>query len=151
MKRTTITITAIVLTIGIAGGAAAFGKHKFGDPEKRAAHVVNYISEELSLDSAQQQALNVLKDEMMATRTLMRDQMTPLRQEVETLISEDRFDQDRALELITSKTAIMNKAAPTMVAAFGNFLDSLNAEQKTEVLEFVEHRREHGRHRHHYN
>ncbi len=148
MKRSTKIITATVLTLGVVGGAAAIGKHKFGSPEARIDHMMGYVSEELNLDSGQEQALEALKDEVLSARTLMKDQMTPMKDEINTLLSADSFDQAAALEMITGKTATINEVAPGLVMAFGNFLDGLDAEQKAEVVEFIEKRAERrgGRH-----
>ncbi|MDH3375583.1 MAG: periplasmic heavy metal sensor [Gammaproteobacteria bacterium] len=146
MKRSTKIITAVVLTLGVAGGAAAYGKHRFGSPESRANYMVGYVSEELSLSSTQEQSLNALKDEIMTARRTMRRQMKSARDEVQSLISSERFDRERALELIDGKAAAITEAAPTVVAALGNFLDGLNVEQKEEIMEFVQHRAEHHRH-----
>jgi len=145
MKRSTTIITAVVLTLGVAGGAAAYGKHRFGDPAKRVEHMVNYISDELSLDASQEQALVALKDQILQTRTSMKDEFGSIRDEVQALVSAESFDQARALQLISAKTSAINAAAPETVAALGNFLDGLNSEQKAEVLEFMEHRRGHQR------
>jgi len=150
MNKSTKIITTVVLTLGIAGGAAAFGKHRFGDPDKRAAHVVSYIADELELDATQEQALTALKDQLMQTRTTMKSNWEETPAEIENLIGAETFDQARALELITAKTATINEAAPENIAALGNFLDSLNAEQKADVLSFMKQRRGHrgvfGRH-----
>lgn len=147
MKRSTKIITAVVLTLGVAGGAAAYGKHRFGSPESRANYMVGYVSEELNLSSTQEQSLQELKDEIMTARVTLRGQMNSTREEVQSLISSERFDQEKALELINGKTAAIREAAPTVVAALGNFLDGLNAEQKEEIMEFIQNRA--GHHRHH--
>ncbi len=149
MKRSVKIVTAVVLTLGIAGGAAAVGKHRFGDPVKRANFMVSYISDELELDSTQQQALTVLKDELLAARESMKGQVSGVHQEAGELIAAESFDQARALEMINNKTSAINSVAPDVINALGGFLDTLNAEQKAEVAEFVsEHRGRHGR-RHH--
>lgn len=144
MKRSTKVITAVVLTFGIAGGAVAYGKAKWGDPEMRAKHVVSYISEELELDAAQSDKLAALKDQVLTTGKQMRSEMKPVRGDLSSLIAAETFDQAKALEMINSKTARINENAPDVIAAMGEFLDSLNADQKAEVLEFMEHKR--GRH-----
>ncbi len=138
MKRSTKIITAIALTLGIVGGATAYGKHQWGDPQKRAKHVVSYVSDELDLDAAQKAKLTALKDQIMETGQHMRGEMKPLHGDVSDLLAADSFDQAKALEMISSKTALINENAADVVAAFGGFLDSLKPEQKAEVLEFIE-------------
>ena len=142
MKRSTKIVTTVLLTVGIAGGAAAVGKKHFKDPDKRADFAVSYIADHLELDATQEQALDVLKDQVMAKRATMKSQMSEGRAEIRELISAETFDQARALELLNAKTSTLNAEAPEVINALGNFLDSLNAEQKAEVLEFMEKRQE---------
>ncbi len=148
MNRSTKIITATVLTLGVIGGAAAVGKHKFGSPEARVNYMMGYVSEELNLDATQEQALVVLKDEVLNARSLMKAQMSPLKDEMTALLSAESFNQAAALDMINSRTATINEVAPDLVMAFGNFLDGLDAEQKAEVIEFIEERAEHRRGRH---
>lgn len=143
MKRSIKIVTAIALTAGIVVGAAAYGKHQFGSPDRRASVMINIISEELDLNSTQEQALVALKDELLVTRELLHEQMQPAKDEIVTLLAADSFDQTRVLEIINEKTAALNQAAPGVVAAFGNFLDGLDAEQKAEIARMKEHRGEH--------
>lgn len=146
MKQSTTIITAVALTLGIAGGAAAIGKHQFGDPEKRADKVAGYIAYELELDETQKQALEVLKTQMLTARETVKTDKSAMKEEVMVLINADTFDRAKALDMINSKVSIVNEQAPDMVNAFGDFLDTLNAEQKAEIMEFIEeHRGHHGR------
>lgn len=151
MNRTTKILTATALSIGLLGSVAAYGKHRMGE-SKRADFFVSYVSEELELDTTQEQALNLLKDEVIAAKGLLREQMEPFKSEIESLFNAETFDQNRALEMISTKTATINEAAPTIVAALGNFLDGLNAEQKAEVMEHIESRggRGHRFHKRHH-
>ncbi|MGH1485775.1 MAG: Spy/CpxP family protein refolding chaperone [Cellvibrionaceae bacterium] len=150
MKRSTKIITIATLTLGLIGGAFAYGKHKFRDPAAVAEHVMEHISDELQLDNSQQQALVTLKDTVLENRAKMRAQMNPFSDEVIAMISAERFDQDKALELINAKTQAINTSAPELANAFGSFLDSLNAEQKGEVVAFIKHKIEHKRSHHQY-
>ena len=148
MQRTGKILIAILLTLGIASAATAVGKHRFGSSEKRAKHAVNYISDELNLDSTQHQALSVFKDHLITSRKNFHKEMDQLHQDANTVLTADVFDRARALELVDSRTAMINAAAPELVSALGDFLDSLNPEQKTKVSDFIEKRIQHKRHRH---
>lgn len=143
MKRSIKIITAIVLTLGIAGCAGAYGKHQWGNPEIKAKHIISYVTEELDLDTDQRQKLVTLTNQMIQTRKILRNEMRPLHGDIMALISADTFDQNQAMEILTSKTTLMNQQAPDILAALGEFLDSLNSEQKTEVIEFMQHKRGH--------
>ncbi len=147
MKRSTKIVTTIALTIGLVGGAAAIGKHKFGSHEKRAGYVAAYIADELDLDSTQTQALDVLKDRILTARQNVK--ADPIREEAMALLSADAFDRAQALDMINAKTAAVNEQAPELVNALGDFLDTLNSEQKQEIVEIMQDHRGHkGRYKH---
>ena len=149
MKRTSKVLIAIILTLGIAGAATAFGKHRFGNPEKRAEHMVSYISDELNLDTTQQHALSAFKDTLINSQSIVRSDMKDLREEANSLFTSDVFDRAMALDLINSRTARVNTLAPDLVNSLGDFLDSLDSEQKTRISEFAtKHALRHKRHRH---
>lgn len=148
MKKSTKIVIAIALTLGIAGGAAAVGKHRMGDPARKADFVASYVASELQLDSTQEQALNVLKDQLLAARQTMKGDMGAMHDQAASLLNAESFDKARALDLIAAKTSAVNSAAPEIVGALGNFLDSLNAEQKGEISEMMaDHHSRHGKHR----
>ena len=147
MKRSTKIITTVALTVGLVGGAAAIGKKHYGSHEKRAEYMVSYITDELELDSTQSQALDVLKDQMLSARETVKARS--MREEAMNLLNAESFDRAAALDMITAKTAAVNEQAPDLVNAMGDFLDSLNAEQKAEITEIMKQRRGHkGRHKH---
>lgn len=147
MKRSTKIITTLALTVGLIGGAAAIGKQKFGSHEKRAGYVAAYVADELDLDATQSQALDVLKDRILTARQTMKDQS--VKDEAMALLNAESFDRAQALEMVTAKTAVVNEQAPDLVNALGDFLDSLNSEQKSEITEMMkEHRGHKGRHKH---
>lgn len=145
MKRSTKIISAAVLAIGLTGGAAtAYAAKHWGSSEKRADFMVSYISEELELDATQVQALDVFKDQMISARQIVK--RDDAKAEVMELISAETFDRAKALELISAKTAAVNEQAPDLVNSLGDFLDTLNSEQKSEITEFMEEHK--GRHKH---
>lgn len=149
MQRSSKILITVVLTLGLAGAATAYGKHRFGNPEKRATHMVNYVSDELDLDSTQQQALTVFKDQLLSSRAVVRDEMTETREELKSLFAADVFDRAKALELINTRTSQINSMAPELVGSLGDFLDSLNADQKAQINEFIaEQKGRHHRFRH---
>jgi len=147
MKQSTKIISAIVLTVGLTGGAAAYGK--YGNSEKRADFIVSYISDELELDATQSQALDVLKDRLLSAKQSVKADADPMKAEAFELLNAESFDRARALEMITVKTSAVNQQAPDIVNALGDFLDTLNAEQKAEIAAFAaEHRGRRGHFKH---
>ena len=147
MNSTTKIIIAAALSVGVVGGASAFGKKKFADPEMKAKFAVNFIAEELELDAIQKQALTALKNQVLESGQLVRSQMENTHEDVKTLVVADSFDQAKALSMVTEKTSAVNSVAPEIITAAAGFFDSLSIEQKTEILEFFEdHHGRRGRH-----
>jgi len=141
MKKVTKITSAIVISLGIitAGGAYA-AKSMDRDHSRKAEFAVGFISDKLDLDTTQEQSLSALKDQVMAAKDVMHDQMGSTRDDVKQMVGADSFDQAKALEMVSTKTATIDSVAPELIGALGNFLDSLNAEQKAEILEFMESR-----------
>lgn len=151
MKKVTKIAIAAALSLGLVGGATAYGKHRFGSHEARIDHMVERVSDRLDLDSSQEQLLSTLADELSATHERLHSGMAPAKTEMLDLLSAESFNQTRAVELIQAKTAEINASAPMVIGALGNFLDSLNVEQKAQVQQFMEKkgkRGKHGRHSH---
>ncbi len=139
MKKSTKITAVIVLALGIAttGGAYA-GKKMSEQHEKKAAMAVSFIAYKLDLDTTQQQALSALKDQVLTARSTMHEQMGSTQDDVRELVAAETFDQAKALNMLNTKTATVDTLAPELVGALGNFLDSLDAEQKAEILDFME-------------
>ena len=136
MKRATKIFAAVTITIGMVTGATAFATYKHSDSDERAAYMTGYIGHKLDLNDAQKTQLNDLTNKLMALKNDLKPEQ-PILSDITNLVSAQTLDQDKALAMITNKTTLINQAAPGVVAAFADFLDGLNAEQKTEVLEFL--------------
>lgn len=139
MNRSTKITTAIVVVLAMIGTTGAvYAKKRHQNHEAHAEIAVSVISGKLDLDTTQEQALSVLKDELLKAKDAMRSQMETTKADVQSLINAETFDQAKALDMINTKTATIDQVAPELVVAFGNFLDSLNAEQKAEIIEFMD-------------
>jgi len=128
-----------VITLGIitAGGAYA-AKSMERDHSRKAEYAVSFIAHKLDLDTTQEPALTALKDQVMNAKDTMHEQMGTTHDDVKLLVEADTFDKARALEMVSLKTATIDTVAPELIGALGNFLDSLNAEQKADILDFME-------------
>lgn len=139
MKKSTKITTAVVLSIGLIGATGAYAAKEYKENhEKHAEYAVWMIAKKLDLDTTQEQALSALKDQMLVAKDAMHSEVETTRDDVQALVEAQSFDQGKALELITAKTATIDSVAPDLVIALGNFMDSLNGEQKQEILEFME-------------
>ena len=135
---------------GVFGGAIALGalsacshggwrgeQHGWGasSPEERAerrAKMVDRMARRLDLDAAQKARLQVVADKLAAQREAMMKQGDP-RAQVAALVAGDKFDRAKAQAFVAEKTAAVNAASPELVAALGDFYDSLKPEQQAKV------------------
>ena len=148
MKRSSKIILATVLGLGLVGGVAAYGKHHFGDPTRLAEYMVGHVSDELELTAVQAQSLRELADELVELKTTMKRDMSADRQVIRDMITAPSFDQAKAIDMLSAKTALVQNNSPTVMAALGKFLDGLSAAQKSEITTHLDHHRDrhHGRH-----
>ena len=59
-------------------------------------------------------------------------------QQMQELVKGERFDRARAQTLVDEKTQAARAAAPQVIAAMGDFYDSLKPEQQAKVRTFLE-------------
>ena len=141
-------IVVILLIAGSTGVVYAFGKH--GDWGMSVEEKIEFVSDRVTrkLDLVEQQQRKFTELAKLAADTLQ--QVRPSREqrleEMKQLLQEPSFNQTRALELVQEKTRLVNEQAPLLVAALAGFLDSLDAGQKQQLQEFLQHRHEHHRH-----
>jgi Spy/CpxP family protein refolding chaperone len=141
MKRSYKIAVIALLSFGlIGGGVFAYGMHKFGDPATRVAFVTERVSDKLDLNQTQILALENLKDEILQRKESIQNSKGELRNQVKNLIVAESFDQQKAQELIDNQVSMVNEEAPTMLSALGEFLDTLNPEQKNKIASFIDHK-----------
>ncbi|MGE4242000.1 Spy/CpxP family protein refolding chaperone [Ramlibacter sp.] len=100
---------------------------------------VDRVSSRLDLNTDQRAKLNVLADRLTAQRAAF----AGTRADVTGLVAGDKFDRTKAQALVAQKTAAVATASPEVIAALGDFYDSLNATQQARVRDFMQ-RRRHG-------
>ena len=149
MKRSTKIVAAVmILVLGGSGAVYAFSKHNHWHmtPAEKVEFVTDRVTKKLDLNSEQRKNFASLADTVAQIIVDARASKKQHLDEVEQLLQSPSFNQARALELVQQKTDLINSRAPLVVSQLGIFLDSLNAEQKEELQEFLQHKREHHRH-----
>lgn len=144
MKRVTKISLITVSVIVVVGGLFTF--NHFKDPEHRVQWVVDEVTEELELTEPQQVKLQALRVEMVATHKAAKQKLRDSKGRFHKLFEATTLDQDKAVALVNSQTRFVDERAPVVVAAFGDFYDSLTTRQQNEIRGFL---RRHGEH--HYN
>ena len=147
IKRTLIGLTATTVVLGGLTACGSRGDHARGWSDERITEVrgkaIDKISGKLDLNADQKAKLGALADQMIASRKAFRGESADPRADLKTLIAGDKFDRSKAQTLLDQKTQVMQGNGPKMLAAFGDFFDSLNPEQQKQVREKLE-RRGHG-------
>ncbi|MBC5765583.1 Spy/CpxP family protein refolding chaperone [Ramlibacter albus] len=146
IKRTALALLGTTVVLGsLAGCGHRYGHERFSsmsaeDQAKFREKVVNRVSDKLDLSAEQKAKLNALAAKLHEQRMALRGTSDP-RADVKSLIAGDKFDRTKAQAMVGEKTAAINTRSPEVIAAFGDFYDSLNATQQAKVREFLERRR----------
>lgn len=141
---------------GPMGGPMGMMGHRHGpqseaDMARHRERMIERVTAQLELDAAQKAKFTTLLDTIHAKRTAMMGGqpgqagqpgaggpgMMP-RAQMQALIQGERFDRARAQALVDEKTAAMRGAAPDVIAAMGDFYDSLKPAQQAKVRQFME-------------
>jgi periplasmic protein CpxP/Spy len=101
--------------------------------------MVDRVSRHLDLDAAQKARLAALARTLQEQRAAWAGQGDP-RSQVRALVAGDRFDRPQAQALVEKATAAIGARSPAVIAAFGDFYDSLNPQQQARVRETMERR-----------
>jgi Spy/CpxP family protein refolding chaperone len=141
---------ASILLGGFAAYSHGHGRHGWMDnmtPEEMAqakTKLIDKVSSKLDLNADQKQRLGMLLDKVHAQHAALHGATDP-RTQVRGLVAGPKFDRAAAQALVTEKTAAVQAKGPEVIAAFGDFYDSLNPAQQQKVRDFMA-----GHHGHHW-
>jgi Spy/CpxP family protein refolding chaperone len=135
-------LSLIVGTVVLASTVTACGPRCASREEsaERAEWMVERVSRQLDLNEAQQAKLEEVKAKLLAAREAATRQHEADRQEVLALLAQPALDRARAETLVQTHTRAVEARAPEIIAALGEFYDSLTAEQQQKLREQVESR-----------
>ena len=137
--------------IGVFGASMLFGSlaacshrhHGYGwqgmsdeDAAKARAKMVDRVGGRLELDDAQKAKLGALADQLRAQRQALVGGTDP-RTEIQSLVAGNTFDRAKAKAFIDGKTQTIQTKSPELIAALGDFYDSLKPEQQQKVREYM--------------
>lgn len=137
IQRTLIGTLAATLLVGGLTACGSHDRHAGGWSAERVTEVrgkvVERISDKLALDATQKQKLELLADQIVASRTAFRGKDADPRAELQAMVAGARFDRSRAQALFEQKTQVVQGNGPKLISAFADFYDSLNPQQQQEV------------------
>ena len=128
----------------LIGGLSACGHHHGGgwqmseaDSAKMRERMIERASSKLDLDATQKQKLAVLADKLKEQRMALVGTTTDPRAELQALVAGTKFERERAQGLVEAKTGALRSKSPEVIAAAGDFFDSLKPEQQQKVRELL--------------
>jgi len=144
LKRTLIGVFGASV---LFGGFAAYSHrahHGHGcaamsdeDAAKMKARLVEKAGSKLDLDAAQKAKLGTLADTLRTQRNGLVGTTTNPRAELQALVAGPTFDRARAQSLIETKTSAITTLSPQVIAAMGDFYDSLKPDQQARLREMM--------------
>jgi protein CpxP len=147
IKRSLIGLTTVTVALGGLTACGSRGDHARGWSDERITEmrgkVIEKVTSKLDLNEVQKQKLGVLTDEMLAARKAVKGDTTDPRADLKALIAADKFDRTKAQALLDQKTQAVQGNGPKVLAAFGDFFDSLTPEQQKQVRDKLD-KRGHG-------
>lgn len=147
MKTRTRNIFALLGAVGIAMAVSACGHgYRHFEPGDYAVRHIERLGKELDLNEAQTAKLNAVTDTMRKGRETMRGKHDERRQAVLALLEQPKLDRQRALDLVQQTTRDINDHAPEMIAALGDFYDSLTPAQQQKLRQEAKERMQHRAH-----
>jgi protein CpxP len=147
MKKTWLkrTLLGVAVSTALLGSIAAYSAEGSGfhhgppTPEQMAQHeamMLSHIGKKLNLDASQAAKLKVLGDLMLAQHTPPAAGTDP-HAAMKALIAGNTFDRAGATQLLNQHIAKMQTNGPALIAATGDFYDSLNATQQQQVRDLA--------------
>ena len=143
LKQTLIGAAATVALIGsIAAYSQAEPRFHGGPPsaEDIAGHearMLEHISKSLDLDTAQQAKLKALGAQLHAQHDTLMGSGTDPHTRMKALMAGNTFDRAGAQALVDEKVATLKANSPALIAAAGDFFDSLRPDQQQKVRDFM--------------
>ena len=132
MKPVTKVVIGSLIVIPLIAGTAMAGKGRCnGAPGgiHKAEMIQQKITQRLELNAVQQEKLAEVADVMKSKREMRREH----RKDRPQLVKDGKFDRVAAQQMADRRIATMQEHTPKMIAAVGDFYDSLSPEQQAEL------------------
>jgi Spy/CpxP family protein refolding chaperone len=135
-----------LLGVGVLFGGLAACSHRMhhhgwpmseADAAKFRERFIDKASRELVLDDAQKAKLGTLADAIKAQRAAFVAGSADPRAELQSLVAGTQFDRAKAQAMVETRTGAVREKSPAVVAAMGDFYDSLKPEQQQKVRDFM--------------
>lgn len=137
MKRVWKWLAGLFAGTAIAAGVGGCYAWHSASPEQRMEWLVERAAEKLSLTPPQRERLVAVKEELGRIRHEAGIGPEQRHEQVAALIAGERFDRAAAQTLVSEKTRQVERYAPQVVAALGDFYDSLDPQQQQQLRDWL--------------
>ena len=127
-----VMMVSLILGVGLFSGCRNHGNGR------GAEFAVDYITEVLDLNEAQQTHLNQIKAELMEKRDQMHANRAKHYDEIIAMLGSEEIDQERVGAIIAEHRAQLDQIIDLAVVRFSEFHRTLTAEQKAKLVKKVE-------------
>jgi Spy/CpxP family protein refolding chaperone len=140
------TLYGAFATVALVGSIAAWsqaGPGFHGGPPSAAdmaghqMRMLEHISKSLDLDAAQQARLQALGAQLHAQHEHLMGSGSDPHARMNALVAGTSFDRAGAQSLVDEKIASLRAGSPALIAAAGDFFDSLRPDQQQKVRDFM--------------
>lgn len=145
-KRSKI-ILAVFLTLGVAGTAVAFHKHRHHQGNF-ANHIEKKLTHELQLTPLQAEALKDMRIAIKQSRKAIQGGKVMDLREMLGLLEDEQFDQTKAMHMVKQRLTTIEEQAQELILSLSGFANSLAPDQKSKLKQLVEKRMHHRHSRH---
>ena len=143
IKRTLFALLGAALLAGGLSACSSGHGWRHGQMDEQGmtemrGKMMERVGSKLNLDAAQKQKLEKLADTMQAQRKAFMGDTARPREAMQALIAGNTFDRTGAQTLVDAKVRAVQAGSPEMIAAMGDFYDSLRPEQQQKVRDFMQ-------------
>jgi len=125
-------ILSLVFGVGLFSGCRPHGHHKGVE------FMVDYVTEVLDLNEAQQKQMNQIKVELMEKVTQMRANKAKFHDEIMAQLTSEEIDQARVKSMVAEHWAQMDEVIDLMIVRLSDFHHTLTPEQRTKLVNKLE-------------
>jgi len=145
IQSTLFALLGASLTLAALGACSYRWHHQWNasaeERQQMRNRMVDRVARKLDLNADQKQRLSALADTVQKQRSALRAGTPDPRAAIRGLVAGDKFDRAKAQALVSETTAALNAGSPEVIAAMGDFYDSLSAAQQGKVRDFMNRRR----------
>lgn len=141
-KRSLFGFAAAALAVGTVAGCSSHRHGNWSEADATAfrTKMVEKAAGKLDLDAAQKAKLDAFAQKLQAQRVALRNAggSGEPRAQFQALFAGHKLDRAAAAKLIDEKTGVVKAGSGEVIAAAGDFFDSLNPAQQQKVRDFMD-------------